>query len=89
MCYSILLRLGHEGVQERLVRTIILYRTSERAFFIYGYAKRDRENIHDDEAVEFKKTAAHVLRLSEEHLAELIHNGQFSEVHDYGTEISE
>lgn len=70
-------------------RTIILYRTTERAFFAYGFAKSDRENIGDDEEAEFKKAAVHVLGLSEEHLAELILKGQFSEVYDHGKEIPE
>ena len=70
-------------------RTIILYRTTERAFFVYGFAKSDRENIDDDEEAEFKKAAAHVLGLSEEHLAKLIVKGLFSEVHDHGEEIPE
>ncbi|MFY3955439.1 type II toxin-antitoxin system RelE/ParE family toxin [Achromobacter xylosoxidans] len=70
-------------------RTIILYRTAERAFFVYGFAKSDRDNIDDDEKAEFKKAAVHVLGLSEEHLAELIEKGLFSEVHDHGEEIPE
>lgn len=70
-------------------RTIILYRTAERAFFVYGFAKSDRDNVDDNEAVAFKKAAVHVLGLSEQHLAELIRRGQFSEVHDHGKEIPE
>ena len=70
-------------------RTIILYRTAERAFFVYGFAKSDRDNIDDDEKAEFKKAAVHVLGLSEEPLAELIQKGLFSEVHDHGEEIPE
>jgi hypothetical protein len=70
-------------------RTIILYRTAERAFFVYGFAKSDRDNISDDEKAEFKKAAEHVLGLSETHLAELIGKGQFTEVHDHGEEIPE
>lgn len=70
-------------------RTIILYRTAQRAFFVYGFAKSDRDNIDDDEKAEFKKAAVHVLGLSEEHLAELIQKGLFSEVHDHGEEIPE
>lgn len=70
-------------------RTIILYRTADRAFFVYGFAKSDRENIDDDEEAEFRKAAAYVLGLSEAHLAELIGSGQFSEVHDHGKKIPE
>ena len=53
------------------------------------FAKSDRDNIDDDEKAEFKKAAVHVLGLSEEHLAELIQKGLFSEVHDHGEEIPE
>ncbi|MFY3138036.1 type II toxin-antitoxin system RelE/ParE family toxin [Achromobacter xylosoxidans] len=70
-------------------RTIILYRTAERAFFVYGFAKSDRDNIDDNEKAEFRKAAVHVLGLSEKHLAELIQKGLFSEVHDHGEEIPE
>ncbi|WP_322996683.1 type II toxin-antitoxin system RelE/ParE family toxin [Castellaniella sp.] len=65
-------------------RTIILYRTAERAFFVYGFAKSNCDNIDDDEDVNFKKAAEHVLGLSETHLAELIGKGQLTEVHDHG-----
>jgi hypothetical protein len=68
-------------------RTIILYRGMGRAFFVYGFAKSDRENIGADLAADFRKMAVHVLDLSEEHLAALIANGRFSEVHDHGKEI--
>ena len=70
-------------------RTIILYRTAERAFFVYGFAKSNRDNIDDDEEANFKKAAEHVLGLSEAHLAELIGKGQLTEVHDHGQELPE
>lgn len=70
-------------------RTIILYRTAERAFFVYGFAKSDRDNIDDDEEAGFKKAAEHVLGLSETHLTELIGKGQLTEVHDHGEELPE
>lgn len=70
-------------------RTIVLYRTAERAFFVYGFAKSDRDNIDDDEEAMFKKAAGYVLGLSDAPLAELIGKGQFTEVHDHGEEIPE
>lgn len=69
-------------------RTIILYRTTERAFFIYGFAKSDRANITINEEVTFKKAAGYVLGLSEAHLKDLINKGHFSEVQN-GEEIQE
>ncbi|WP_275097498.1 type II toxin-antitoxin system RelE/ParE family toxin [Sedimenticola hydrogenitrophicus] len=68
-------------------RTIILYRTAQRAVFVYGFAKSDRANIDGDEEAQFKKAAAHVLGLSDKQLAELISKGQFSEVQESGKEI--
>jgi hypothetical protein len=62
-------------------RTLILYRTLERAFFVYGFAKSDRGNIDDNEEKQFKKAAAHVFVLTNEQLDELINNGQFLEVY--------
>lgn len=65
-------------------RTIILYRQAHRAFFVYGFAKSQQSNIGDDEKAAFKQAAQHILDLSEEHLAEMIRRGQFSEVEDDG-----
>jgi hypothetical protein len=70
-------------------RTIILYRMAERAFFVYGFAKSDRDNVEDDEEAQFKKASAHVLGLTNEQLAELIGKGQFSEMHESCEEIPE
>jgi hypothetical protein len=61
-------------------RTIILYRRAERAFFVYGFAKSDRDNITEYEETQFKKAATYVLELTNEQLAKLIEEGQFMEV---------
>ncbi|MCI1012220.1 type II toxin-antitoxin system RelE/ParE family toxin [Herbaspirillum sp. C7C2] len=68
-------------------RTIILYRTAERAFFVYGFAKNDRDNIDADEEVAFKKAAQHILRLTEDQLAALIAKGQLTEIDHHDQEI--
>ena len=70
-------------------RTVILYRTTARAFFVYGFAKSDRDNIDEDDEVQFRKAAGYVLGLSDEQLAVLIGKGQFSEVRDHDEEIPE
>jgi hypothetical protein len=69
-------------------RTIVLYRAADRAFFVYGFAKSDRENIDGGEKAAFRKAAGYVLGLSQAYLDELISKGQFLEVHDYGEELS-
>lgn len=70
-------------------RTVVLYRTTERAFFVYGFAKSDRDNLSKGEEVQFRMAASHVLGLSGDQLDVLIGQGQFSEVNDHDEEIPE
>jgi hypothetical protein len=65
-------------------RTLIVYRQTHRAFFVYGFAKSQQANIGNEEETAFKKAARHVLELTDEQLAALIQNGQFSEVDQDG-----
>lgn len=65
-------------------RTLILYRQAHCAFFVYGFAKSHQANISDEEEAAFEKAARHVLELTDQQLATLIQNGQFSEVDDHG-----
>lgn len=69
-------------------RTIILLREGYRAFFVYGFAKSERDNIRKDEEEQFKKMAKHVLGLSEAHLNILIANGQIEEVESNDEKVS-
>lgn len=61
-------------------RSIILFRTGERAFFVFGFAKSDRDNIDREELDAFRKMAHHVLALTDDQLARLIASGQFMEI---------
>jgi hypothetical protein len=70
-------------------RTIILYRRSDRAFFVYGFAKSDRANVDRDEVETFRKAARYVLDLSDRQLDALIAKGQFAEIKGDDEEISE
>lgn len=65
-------------------RTIIFYRSGDKAFFMFGFAKSDQSNLEKHEEVQFRKAAAHVLTLSDEQIDKLIENGQFSEVNENG-----
>jgi hypothetical protein len=57
--------LGGEVIKQRIARpgqgkskgyrTVILYRREDKAFFMYGFAKSQRANIHDDETAQFKE----------------------------------
>jgi hypothetical protein len=69
-------------------RTIILFRRGQRAVFVYGFAKKERENIDSDEEKQFKEAAHHVLRLTEKQLAQLVIQGDFLEVREREQETS-
>jgi len=60
-------------------RTIVVFRRGDRAVFMYGFAKSERENIRADEEKEFKEAAKHVLGLTEKELVELVKRGDFVE----------
>ena len=53
-------------------RTLLAYRRGDRAFFVYGFAKNERDNIDDKELKALKKTAAIQLGLSEAQLAQAL-----------------
>src|SRR5580698_1042818 len=69
-------------------RTILLFRRGQRAVFVYGFAKKERENIDSDEEKQFKEAAHHVLRLTEKQLAQLVIQGDFLEVREREQETS-
>lgn len=61
-------------------RSIILYQKGDKAFFVYGFAKKDEANISTNDEKAFKKSAEIVLNLSDESLNEHIEVGNFVEV---------
>ena len=61
-------------------RTIILFRTAERAVFIYGFRKNERNNIRDDELTEFRRLATVMPAYSDCELATAIESGALIEV---------
>lgn len=63
-------------------RTIVSFRHGERAFFVYGFAKSDRDNIAPDELKAFRRLAAEMLKLDDRALAAATANGTFTEVFD-------
>jgi hypothetical protein len=64
-------------------RSIILFRKGHRAFFVYGFAKSDRDNIDKGDERDFKTLASVLLNASDEQLADLVESGKYQEVqHD-------
>lgn len=82
--------LGGGVIKQRIARTgegkskgyrsIVLYQKGDKAFFVYGFAKSETDNIRQDEEEQFKKAAKQILALSDDQIDELIENGQFEEV---------
>jgi hypothetical protein len=82
--------LGGGVIKQRIARTgegkskgyrsIVLYQKGEKAFFVYGFAKSETDNIRRDEEEQFKKAAKQILALSDDQIDELIENDQFEEV---------
>ncbi len=61
-------------------RTIIIFRHGDKAFFVYGFAKSEKENLDKDEITIFKKSAKALLDLSDEQIKKLIENEGLTEV---------
>ena len=61
-------------------RTIIIFRQEDKAFFVYGFAKKELDNISRDELKAFKRAAKELLALSDEQIEKLIEIGGLTEV---------
>lgn len=61
-------------------RTIISYRTASKAFFIYGFAKSDQENLSAVELAVFREVSEALLRLSDLEITSEIERGRQAEI---------
>ena len=61
-------------------RTIVLFRRGELAFFVYGFAKSDRENLRRDELVTYRLLADGYLALDRKGLTAAQATGAIIEV---------
>ncbi len=61
-------------------RSIILAKGGRYWIYQYLFAKSDRENIDDDELVEFRKLAKVYEKLSADKVKELMDHGEFTEI---------
>ena len=61
-------------------RTIIIYKTKDRALFVYGFAKNDKGNLTPDETVFYRKLAKEYLSLSEDQFRQVAKSRQWKEV---------
>ena len=61
-------------------RTIIVFRAGDRAFYVYGFAKNERNNIRSDELTEFRRLATLLLGYADGEIATAIKSGALKEV---------
>lgn len=61
-------------------RTILAFKQGNRAVFMYGFPKNERDNISDKEERAYKKLAKYFLEISNEKIRSLIENGEIFEV---------
>src|ERR1700683_1281320 len=56
-------------------RTVILYKAHELAFFVHGFAKKDQDNIQDDELAALKLLASEMLSYDDQAIAKAVESG--------------
>ena len=61
-------------------RSIVLFRRGSMAFFVYGFAKSDRDNIRTDELRAFRSLAGEMLNLGDTALSAAMKNGTIVEI---------
>ncbi len=61
-------------------RAIVLFRREDRAFFVHGFAKNERENLRRDELRTLRRLAGDLFGLERTELEAMLANGTISEV---------
>jgi hypothetical protein len=77
--YKVRVARPSEG-KARGYRVIVFFRSEERTFFVYGFAKSDRDNIDEGELRAFKKDAKCDLSLTDEQIRDHIKKGTLIEI---------
>jgi hypothetical protein len=83
-------RLGGDLLKKRIARahrgksggfrTIVAHRQGDKLFFIYGFAKSERDNIDEDERKALLKIGDQYMALPDKKLADLIKDKKIIEV---------
>lgn len=61
-------------------RTILAFKRDDRAVFMYGFAKNQRDNLTSKEEDVYKKLAREFLSMTDQQISTLITNGNLFEV---------
>jgi hypothetical protein len=61
-------------------RTIICYKKGNRAIFIHGFAKNEKDNLSNKELIALKEFSKILISLTEDQIETAVRNGDFKEV---------
>lgn len=74
-------RVARQGAgKSSSFRTMILFKIKSRAFFMYGFAKNEQDNISDNDLISLKKLAKTLFNYSDQELNTAIQQKLFIEV---------
>jgi hypothetical protein len=75
------LRVARPGAGKSMgYRVIVFFRSGDKTFFHYGYAKSAYDNINQKELKVFKRIAKRQLGMTDKQLVEAIKTGKFTEI---------
>lgn len=69
--FKVRVKREHSGKSSRF-RTIVVYKEDDRAIFLYGFGKNEKDNISKTELIYFKKLGNDFLPLTPEQIEQLI-----------------
>lgn len=76
-------RVAREGSGRSVgFRTILIFRSQDRAIFVHGFAKSDKANISEQDLQDLRLLAKRVLRYTSAEMAKAVRNGDFVEVEE-------
>ena len=79
-------RVPREGQGKRGgYRVLLAYKQDKHVFFLYGFAKNEKDNINDEQKGAFLDLAKYFLTVNEQEIAELVKINELVEI-NYGEE---
>ena len=74
-------RVALPGMGKRAgARTLVAGKFSRKWFFLFGFAKNEKDNINDDELVHLQGAAHRLLHLTDQDIEEVILTGELKEL---------
>lgn len=74
-------RIALPGIGKRAgARTLVASKSSKKWFFLYGFAKNERDNINGDELVYLQGAANRLVNLTDQDIEKVILTGELKEL---------